>query len=819
MVHTTRGRRGRWVETVAQLPPAPARGLRLALLGTEHLSGVGKALVQMGAKGLVSERSSGHRHSVHGTGGALQADTLARPTVVSSPPSGGDVSNASWAERNKRQRRAAPRQTCSELEGGEKRDLETGRERAVPDTRVDLEEDSDTSTEVKGPVSENVVRTDGTAEGPWIQMEGKGREEQIEEAEATSIATWVAKGDLRQPVTITLSDWEAMQELGMGIFPDLVVGLALRRCAGPSLLPTIRLTEWDGTDLPKRDWPTAWSDLVEHVRKGGAFRTTAVLRGGMDPSEAQRLLDATIFNGALQWEEIDRFLVQVRSGVPIPESDMRKDSARLAQALSGCIALQQWDALSTMLGTLPSDVTSGFALTPARLAALYVEISRRNLALAATPAWVSAASYVELRVHHLSPSTFGCDPRRTKELRGQLEDAITNRILSLLPALKDHAGFRLQDLRGDIRLEISYKAIQVNDLFSATLVLPTGPWIDDLIQGKVSMGGNSFCTMAPVDLYVETELSPVDQQVLRALRNALGMDSKTFRLLLNEAFTAACLGDARTREATVHFTSTGNSSRRTMEHVAPGSPESSILVTLDGTNLILARRNHTRLPLQLGPVTIGFNVMQCPHQAQQITLKRRDHASLRLRSPGSIVPHPVILLGPLPKGLISEEVTHSGARMADLRYQLQRVCGTDISTRDARLVGRYDKDRSPMFVYLEWSSAAEAQTFAARVDKEQTPQGFNTIMRSLLGDKQVPCWSCCLLAEVLAVADEKTLKTLMSHGEAHPCPLPPPLPPPPPPPPLPPPQYMAPPGDGEAAVGTGSVVGSPDKDNPAMAQH
>jgi hypothetical protein len=249
-------------------------------------------------------------------------------------------------------------------------------------------------------------------------MEAEGREEPIEVA--TSIATWVAKGDLRQPVVITLSDWEAMQELGMGIFPDLVVGLALRRCAGPSLLPTIRLTEWDGTDLPKRDWPTAWSDLVEHVRRGGSFRTTAVLRGGMDPAEAQRLLDATTFNGALQWEEIDKFLVHVRSGVPIPQSDMRKDSARLAQALGGCIALQQWDALSTMLGALPSDVTSGFVLTPARLAALYVEISRRNLAPAATPAWVSAASYVELRVHHLSPSTFGCDPRLIKDLRGQL---------------------------------------------------------------------------------------------------------------------------------------------------------------------------------------------------------------------------------------------------------------------------------------------------------------------------------------------------------------------------------------------------------------
>jgi hypothetical protein len=40
-----------------------------------------------------------------------------------------------------------------------------------------------------------------------------------------------------------------------------------------------------------------------------------------------------------------------------------------------------------------------------------------------------------------------------------------------------------------------------------------------------------------------------------------------------------------------------------------------------------------------------------------------------------------------------------------------------------------------------------------------------------------------LLAEILEGAHEKCLKALLSHGQAHPCPLPPPPPRPPPPPP------------------------------------
>ena len=247
-----------------------------------------------------------------------------------------------------------------------------------------------------------------------------------------------------------------------------------------------------------------------------------------------------------------------------------------------------------------------------------------------------------------------------------------------------------------------------------------------------------------------------------------------------------------------------------MEHVDPGSPESSILITLDGKNLMLARRTETRLALRVGLLSVGFNVMQCPHQAQQRVLKRQEQANLRERRQGTMVDTSILLIGPLPKGTIPASVAHSGAKMAEMRYQMHSICKNELQTRDARLVGKYEKDRnSPMFLYLEWSSPAGAQQFLGRVDQQQTPPGFQQLMRSLTGDKQVEAWSCSLLAETLATADEKDFKYMMAG--AHACPLPPPPP------------YMPPPpapqeqGGGMAGHGTGSAAGGPD--NPRGVQH
>jgi hypothetical protein len=91
--------------------------------------------------------------------------------------------------------------------------------------------------------------------------------------------------------------------------------------------------------------------------------------------DAQNLLDDIDFNTPLAWEDIDQLLVRIRTGVPIPAEEITSN-VHLAQALAGCVALQQWDALSAFLGSLPQVGLKGTVLTPARLAALSVIISQ-----------------------------------------------------------------------------------------------------------------------------------------------------------------------------------------------------------------------------------------------------------------------------------------------------------------------------------------------------------------------------------------------------------------------------------------------------------
>jgi hypothetical protein len=107
--------------------------------------------------------------------------------------------------------------------------------------------------------------------------------------------------------------------------------------------------------------------------------------------------------------------------------------------------------------------------------------------------------------------------------------------------------------------------------------------------------------------------------------------------------------------------------------------------------------------------------------------------------------------------------------------------------------------------YMAFGSADAAHTFGLQ-GGQMVPPEFGRLLVSLWGGRafQIPFWSCDLLAECRAVEHEKTLKALMSHGQAHACPLPPPLPPP-----L--------PGAGQAADGSAAAASGPD--SPENTQH
>ncbi len=118
----------------------------------------------------------------------------------------------------------------------------------------------------------------------------------------------------------------------------------------------------------------------------------------------------------------------------------------------------------------------------------------------------------------------------------QLQDAIINRILDVAPGIKTHANFQLQDLLKDLKIEINPKN---PGLFIATLVMPTGQWIDDFYTGAISLGRLSFCTIIPTDLYIEAEVSNADQQIIRAVHRAIGVDIATFRRMFDVSLGTA----------------------------------------------------------------------------------------------------------------------------------------------------------------------------------------------------------------------------------------------------------------------------------------
>jgi len=72
-----------------------------------------------------------------------------------------------------------------------------------------------------------------------------------------------------------------------------------------------------------------------------------------------------------------------------------------------------------------------------------------------------------------------------------------------------------------------------------------------------------------------------------------------------------------------------------------------------------------------------------------------------------------------------------------------------------------------MLLYLEFNSLDEATRFAMMSD-QQIPPVLLQILQLLFHPNAVPnmqLWECSLLVETLAVADEKTMKQLLSHGQ------------------------------------------------------
>lgn len=380
---------------------------------------------------------------------------------------------------------------------------------------------------------------------------------------------------------------------------------------------------------------------------------------------------------------------------------------------------------------------------------------------------------MHLRFNHLHVDDFVPDAHPSKELKGVLEDAIIDRVITLAPDIKTHPYFKLGNLHDDTKADINYSA---PGIFAATMVLPNGQWIVDFYQGNIKIGRDSFCTLVMLDAFIEVEVSNADKQVIRAIRQALAVDKDALRRVMDASLDAAISSrTARFRDTTTRYVQSNGRGRGTLEHVSPDSQESSLLVSMDSNSLLIARRTTARLIWRLGnpdtqecPVTIGLSLPRVPHHVHRDLLTVRDPAIIRARVPGSTVASRMFLIGPLPKGSLPEHIIGSSARMAELRDNIRAGSALTLQTKEARLLGRYERNRSPMFLYLEFNSLDEANRFAT-MSNQHIPQEVLQLLRMLFLQNAIPTvqlWECSVVAETLAVADEKTMKLLLLHGQS-----------------------------------------------------
>jgi hypothetical protein len=154
--------------------------------------------------------------------------------------------------------------------------------------------------------------------------------------------------------------------------------------------------------------PSTWDEMVGHSKKGGFFRVAGI--GGMN-QEVERLLDSTVFNESLPWDQIDQDLARVRSGAPVLAEQLTHSMrwCKCSQAvLHSTMALSR----TILKCNVARGERAGIVLTPARLSAVSVVASRRQPAAASAPSWLLSTTYSELPLNHHCVY-LGMAPRRS----------------------------------------------------------------------------------------------------------------------------------------------------------------------------------------------------------------------------------------------------------------------------------------------------------------------------------------------------------------------------------------------------------------------
>ena len=317
-----------------------------------------------------------------------------------------------------------------------------------------------------------------------------------------------------------------------------------------------------------------------------------------------------------------------------------------------------------------------------------------------------------------------------------------------------------------------------------TVLLPFGAWVISFLKGELSLGPGSYATVAPLDTHIEVELYRHDHKAFRAIRLSLGLNHLDSLILLEDGLSRALQGTpvacrfSTSRRVVGGGGGGGAKGKPLFVHHSPDDEEASTYFTIEAGYLLVARRHALHISVSLGegddqrPITVQFKIPACPSVILHRMVESRAIPPIRVRNSGTVFVDPNVLVGPLPAKWLTNLVTHSAAEEERMRHIASVVLRGCVQAEDVQFVGRRDKDRSPLFLYIEFPSVVEANAFGSSMDSEMLPAGLVAFSTKWFG-RTVPVWSCAVLTEALEVVPAKAWKGLLEQATQNPCPPPP----------------------------------------------
>ena len=343
--------------------------------------------------------------------------------------------------------------------------------------------------------------------------------------------------------------------------------------------------------MPDNCDPDTWVSLELFARVGGGYKADRLLRGGMDPAQADVLTGARLC-AAVNWMEVDQCYEVIQGGGSMEPAQAGSDSGQLARALFAKASIGQMRRLTA----LPRAILTRATISPARLMALIVVMERKSWdAIPIVPAWIRARSWVEVRCHCVQIRELIAGDQGSAYR--QIQTALFGAMERIIPELEQFTDW--ETLRPETRIDGDLRAKA--ELIGISTVLPTGPWVEDLLKGLKRLTTDSYCTLQPRDGFCETVLDGHDSQLLLAIGMSTAQTVPDFLAMLNTALREAMQTDlVLTRITTSKAMGGGKGQQVKIIHFPPTSDQAEIAVGINAYALLLRHRERPTVELNLG---------------------------------------------------------------------------------------------------------------------------------------------------------------------------------------------------------------------------